>query len=144
MALWSGEKKKENQEDAPLDKRRRIGMGKAAGAPNAGARTREAFAELNAGGQEVEREAGVGGAEFTRGDVDALLGEKIKTKNKFDYKVMLVDSWWGWGEKDGCFLHLSLLGGRFVVVMTGQMRADGRLRQEAEGLPQMVRRARFL
>lgn len=88
-----GEKKKENQEDAPLDKRRRIGMGKMAGAPNAGARTREAFAELNAG-QEVrepapaEREAGAGGAEFTMEDVDALLGEKIKVKNKFDYKVM--------------------------------------------------------
>lgn len=76
--------------DEAVDKRRKIGLGKMVGPANSG-RTRQAFSVVN-GGQEnggPPSSAGseCGGIEFTKEDVEALLNEKMKGKNKFNLKV---------------------------------------------------------
>ncbi|KAF5742204.1 Kinesin 1 [Tripterygium wilfordii] len=86
--------KKEAADGIPLDKRRRIGAGKVAGAGTTG-RTRQAFAAVN-NRQDVPAAADVGNNEdlqsgsfeFTKEEVEALLSEKPKAK-KFDLKAKL-------------------------------------------------------
>ncbi|ERM99862.1 hypothetical protein AMTR_s00098p00155820 [Amborella trichopoda] len=88
--------KKENIDEVPVDKRQKIGRdmfgtGKMAGAQ---LRTRQAFSVVNSG-EEISdhtngglgnRNMDCNSVEFRREDVDALLNEKMKGKNKFDYK----------------------------------------------------------
>ncbi|XP_042490164.1 kinesin-like protein KIN-14C isoform X2 [Macadamia integrifolia] len=83
--------KKDNIDEIPIDKRRKIGSGKMVGPANSG-RTRQAFSVVNAG-QDLAAgypastaSSECGGIEFTLEDVEALLNEKMKGKNKFDYK----------------------------------------------------------
>lgn len=64
-----------------------------AGTATATLRTRQAFTIVN-GGQDLCPDSAPpsttgsdGALEFTREDVDALMSEKVKTKNKFNYKV---------------------------------------------------------
>ncbi|KAJ4976983.1 hypothetical protein NE237_002089 [Protea cynaroides] len=84
--------RKDNPDEVPIDKRRKIGSGKMVGQANSG-RTRLAFSVVNAG-QDLASTADpsstasseCGGVEFTVEDVEALLNEKMKGKNKFDYK----------------------------------------------------------
>ncbi|KAL6313978.1 hypothetical protein AAG906_011709 [Vitis piasezkii] len=76
-------------DEVAVDKRRKIGLGKMVGPANSG-RTRQAFSVVN-GGQEnggPPSSAGseCGGIEFTKEDVEALLNEKMKGKNKFNLK----------------------------------------------------------
>lgn len=79
-----------------VDKRQKIGISKMVGPAN-GSRTRQAFTVVNggldlhmAGGPGPGSSAGseCGSVEFTREDVEALLNEKMKTKNKFNLKVI--------------------------------------------------------
>lgn len=87
--------KKENLEEIPLDKRRKVGIGKMVGQAN-NVRSRQVFSVVNAGhdlnsgdlmanGNSDCGSSG-GGVELTREDVEALLNERMKGKNKFDYK----------------------------------------------------------
>lgn len=65
-------------------------------APNTGTRaqTRQAFSVVN-GGQDLPPTSGpqsnpgsdCGAVEFSKEDVEALLNEKLRIKNKFNYKV---------------------------------------------------------
>ncbi|XP_058091957.1 kinesin-like protein KIN-14D [Magnolia sinica] len=87
--------KKENLDVIPpLDKRQKVGVGKMVGPAN-GVRGRQVFSVVNAAqalsGNDLmangSSECGSsGGFEFTREDVEALLNEKMKGKNKFDHK----------------------------------------------------------
>ncbi|KAG9454248.1 hypothetical protein H6P81_007152 [Aristolochia fimbriata] len=86
--------KKENIDEIPVDKRRKIGVGKMVGQPNT-VRARQAFSVVNSGqdlshvGADGASDCGsaVGITEFTREEVETLLNEKkLKGKNKFDYK----------------------------------------------------------
>ncbi|KAJ0972431.1 hypothetical protein J5N97_020390 [Dioscorea zingiberensis] len=92
--------KKENAlDEAPLDKRRKIVVGKMV-APSTNLRGRSVLSAVNAGpnlGHGADRKTAAvvgsdggssgGGIEFTsREDVDRLLSEKMKGKNKNDYK----------------------------------------------------------
>ncbi|OVA13153.1 Kinesin [Macleaya cordata] len=84
--------KKDNFDEIPLDKRRKIGSAKMVGQANSG-RTRQAFSVVNVAQDLSMRSdsAGNGGSEcgsveFTKEDVEALVNEKMKGKNKFDYK----------------------------------------------------------
>ncbi|XXG59350.1 hypothetical protein AAC387_Pa04g1452 [Persea americana] len=85
--------KKENLDEIPVDKRRRVGVGKMVGQAN-GVRSRQVFSVVNAGADLGDPVANGnsdcgssgGGVEFTKEDVEALLNEKMKGKNKFDYK----------------------------------------------------------
>ncbi|KAL2476219.1 Kinesin-1 [Abeliophyllum distichum] len=80
-------------DEVSVDKRRRIGNMKMPA--NTGTRTlnRQAFSVVN-GGQDVSQTAGppstagsdCGVIEFSKEDVEALLHEKLKVKNKFNYK----------------------------------------------------------
>ncbi|WOL03427.1 kinesin-5-like isoform X4 [Canna indica] len=88
-------KRKENLDEAPLDKRRRVAVGKPT-APAANTRARQVLSSVNAcsdpvaHGNPVEGSdgaSGAGGVEFSsREDVERLLGEKMKGKNKNDFK----------------------------------------------------------
>lgn len=89
-------KKFDLDEVVPVDKRRKIGVGKMVGAAaNNGRITRQAFSVVN-GGQDLAPPTGGGPAsnagsdcgviEFTKEDVEALLNEKMKAKNKFNLK----------------------------------------------------------
>ncbi|CAK9142310.1 unnamed protein product [Ilex paraguariensis] len=79
-------------DEVSVDKRRKIGVGKMVGSTNT-SRTRQAFTVVN-GGQDlaaVVRPASNAGSdcgslEFTKEDVEALLSEKMKTKNKYNIK----------------------------------------------------------
>ncbi|XP_077253991.1 kinesin-like protein KIN-14D [Tasmannia lanceolata] len=87
--------RKENLDEIPVDKRRKIGISKMVGPAN-NVRTRQAFSVVNSGpdlggGRDptanATSECGSGGSvEFTREDVESLLNEKMKGKNKFDHK----------------------------------------------------------
>ncbi|XP_010931849.1 kinesin-like protein KIN-14H isoform X2 [Elaeis guineensis] len=91
--------KKDNLDEAPVDKRRKIGVGKMVG-PATNLRARQVLSTVNAGpnpGGHGDHAAGTapssdagsngGGIEFgSREDVERLLGEKMKGKNKNDYK----------------------------------------------------------
>ncbi|KAG1365370.1 kinesin-like protein KIN-14H [Cocos nucifera] len=91
--------KKDNLDEAPVDKRRKIGVGKMVG-PATNPRARQVLSTVNAGpnpGGHGDHAAGTapssdggsngGGVEFgSRDDVERLLGEKMKGKNKNDYK----------------------------------------------------------
>ncbi|PSS16235.1 Kinesin-like protein [Actinidia chinensis var. chinensis] len=74
------------------DKRRKIGVSKMVGPAN-GVRARQAFSVVN-GGQDLALASGpssnagseCGIVEFTKEDIEALLNEKIKTKNRFNLK----------------------------------------------------------
>ncbi|KAL5972829.1 hypothetical protein ACLOJK_039635 [Asimina triloba] len=86
--------KKENLDEIPpFDKRRKVGLGKMVGPAN-GVRGRQVFQVVNAGQDPGNDPAAngtsecgsSGGIEFTREDVEVLLNEKMKGKNKFDYK----------------------------------------------------------
>ncbi|XAR67490.1 Minus-end-directed kinesin ATPase [Bertholletia excelsa] len=75
-------------EEASTDKWRRIGASKMVGPAN-GSRARHAFSVVN-GGQDP-RPASIAGSdcssiEFTKEDVEALVNEKMRTKNKFNLK----------------------------------------------------------
>ncbi|KAL8506117.1 hypothetical protein ACS0TY_017108 [Phlomoides rotata] len=80
-------------DEVSVDKRRRIGNLKMA--PNTGTRaqTRQAFSVVN-GGQDLPPTSGpqsnsgsnCGVVEFSKEDVEALLNEKLRIKNKFNYK----------------------------------------------------------
>lgn len=81
-------------DEGSVDKRQKIGISKMVGPAN-GSRTRQAFTVVNggldlhmAGGPGPGSSAGseCGSVEFTREDVEALLNEKMKTKNKFNLK----------------------------------------------------------
>ncbi|XP_058072886.1 kinesin-like protein KIN-14D [Magnolia sinica] len=84
---------KENIEEIPpLDKRRKIGIGKMVGPANS-TRHRQAFSAINAGQDTADPTAagisdcGSGASvEFTKEMIESLLNEKMKGKNKFDYK----------------------------------------------------------
>ncbi|KAA8526931.1 hypothetical protein F0562_008840 [Nyssa sinensis] len=84
--------KKCSVDETSVDKRQKIGFAKMVGPAN-GSRTRLAFSVVN-GGQDLTAAGGpasnsgseCGGIEFTREDVEALLNEKMKTKNKFNLK----------------------------------------------------------
>ncbi|KAK1304895.1 Kinesin-5 [Acorus calamus] len=86
----SPSRKKENLDEPPLDKRRKIG-GKMVGPANAAGRAqRQVFSDVNA---DPNQTAGSGASdcggdrvEFTREDVVALLNEKMKAKDKLNYK----------------------------------------------------------
>ncbi|KAI5590658.1 hypothetical protein POPTR_004G031600v4 [Populus trichocarpa] len=82
--------KKEGVESIPLDKRRRIGMGRTGGATNA---ERKPFGSVNKKldvaatsdvGSCVEG-SDCGNVEFTKEEIDALVNERLKMK-KFDHK----------------------------------------------------------
>ncbi|XP_008778969.2 kinesin-like protein KIN-14H isoform X1 [Phoenix dactylifera] len=91
--------KKENLDEAPVDKRRKIGVGRMV-CPATNPRARQVLSTVNAGpnpGGHGDHGAGAApssdggssgsGVEFTsREDVERLLGEKMKGKNKNDYK----------------------------------------------------------
>ncbi|KZV56429.1 kinesin-3 [Dorcoceras hygrometricum] len=91
------ESKNQNKPPSPthvsVDKRRRIGNSKMA--PNTGARAqpRQAFSIVN-GGQDLPHNSGptsnsgseCGVIEFTKEDVEVLLTEKPRVKNKYNYK----------------------------------------------------------
>ncbi|EHA8587297.1 kinesin-like protein KIN-14H [Cocos nucifera] len=97
--IRSPSNKKENLDEAPVDKRRKIGIGKMV-CPATNPRARQVLSTVNAGpnpgwhgdhgtGAAPSSEGGSsgGGVEFaSRGDVERLLGEKMKGKNKNDYK----------------------------------------------------------
>ncbi|KAF9611774.1 hypothetical protein IFM89_034972 [Coptis chinensis] len=83
-------------DEIPLDKRRKIGPGKMVGQTGGGTRSnRQAFADVsmrsdpnnnnnnNNGSSDC---GGDGIIQFTKEDVESLLNEKMKGKNKFDYK----------------------------------------------------------
>ncbi|KAK6154392.1 hypothetical protein DH2020_008640 [Rehmannia glutinosa] len=80
-------------DEVSVDKRRRIGSTKMP--PNTGTRTqtRQAFSVVN-GGQDLPPTSGppsnsgsdCGVLEFSKEDVEALLSEKLRIKNKFNYK----------------------------------------------------------
>ncbi|CAK7350899.1 unnamed protein product [Dovyalis caffra] len=82
--------KKEGVEGIPLDKRRRIGMGRTGGATNA---DRKPFGSVNRKQDVVATSDAVSSAEgsdsgnfeFTKEEVDALVNERLKMK-KFDHK----------------------------------------------------------
>lgn len=83
-------------EEVPLDKRRRIGMGKMVGPTTNSARSRSVLSAVNTalhppGNDPACSDGGSsagGGMEFScRDDVERLLNEKMKGKNKTDYKV---------------------------------------------------------
>lgn len=67
------------------------------GTATAAIRARQAFSVVN-GGQDLSPNSAppsnagseCGGIEFTREDVEALLSEKLKAKNKFNYKVRFL------------------------------------------------------
>ncbi|KAL8498450.1 hypothetical protein ACS0TY_021687 [Phlomoides rotata] len=69
-------------DEVSVDKRRRIGNPKMA--PNTGTRaqTRQAFSVVN-GGQDLPPTSAI---MFSKEDVEALLNEKLRIKNKFNYK----------------------------------------------------------
>lgn len=77
------------------DKGQRLGFEKMVGTANNG-RLRLAFSLVN-GSQDLGPNSApvsnagseCGGIEFTREDVEALVNEKMKYKNKFNYKVSL-------------------------------------------------------
>ncbi|CAL5341807.1 hypothetical protein CsSME_00026283 [Camellia sinensis var. sinensis] len=79
-------------DEVSVDKRRKIGFSKMVGPAN-GSRTRQAFSVVN-GGQDLAPANGTasnagsdcGSVEFTREEVEGLLNEKMKTKNKFNLK----------------------------------------------------------
>ncbi|KAF8414066.1 hypothetical protein HHK36_002065 [Tetracentron sinense] len=83
--------KKDGGDEVPIDKRRKIGVGRMVGQANSG-RTRQAFSAVNVG-QDLANtgdpagcgSSDCGGIEFTKEDVEALLNEKIKGR-KFDIK----------------------------------------------------------
>ncbi|XP_019703067.1 kinesin-like protein KIN-14H isoform X1 [Elaeis guineensis] len=91
--------KKENLDEAPVDKRRKIGIGKMV-CPATNPRARQMLSTVNAGpnpGGHGDHGTGAaptsdggssgGGVEFaSREDVERVLGEKMKGKNKNDYK----------------------------------------------------------
>ncbi|XP_010247011.1 PREDICTED: kinesin-like protein KIN-14D [Nelumbo nucifera] len=84
--------KKDSIDEVPIDKRRKIGSGKMVGPATTG-RTRQAFSVVNAGQDPAvtsdyisNASSDCGGIEFTKEVVEALLNEKMKGKNKFDYK----------------------------------------------------------
>ncbi|XP_038973079.1 kinesin-like protein KIN-14H isoform X1 [Phoenix dactylifera] len=91
--------KKENLDEAPVDKRRKIRVGRMV-CPATNPHARQVLSTVNAGpnpGGHGDHGAGAapssdggssgGGVEFTsREDVERLLGEKMKGKNKNDYK----------------------------------------------------------
>lgn len=54
-------------------------------------RSRQVFSVVNAGTDLSDCGSSGGGVEFTREDVESLLNEKMKGKNKFDYKVGVVN-----------------------------------------------------
>lgn len=74
-----------------------MGVGKMVGQANS-VRSRQVFSVVNAGADLGDPVANGnsdcgssgGGVEFTKEDVEALLNEKMKGKNKFDYKVDVV------------------------------------------------------
>ncbi|XAR56635.1 Minus-end-directed kinesin ATPase [Bertholletia excelsa] len=79
-------------DEASLGKRRKIGVPKMVGQAN-GNRGRQAFAVVNGGQDLAPATATAGNAgsecgtlEFTREDVEALMNEKMKAKNKFNLK----------------------------------------------------------
>ncbi|XP_022877512.1 kinesin-like protein KIN-14N [Olea europaea var. sylvestris] len=80
-------------DEVQVDKRRRIGNMKMLANTGTRALTRQAFSVVN-GAQDVSQTAGppstassdCGVIEFTKEDVEALLHEKLKVKNKFNYK----------------------------------------------------------
>uniref|UniRef100_A0A5B6ZFD7 Kinesin-like protein n=1 Tax=Davidia involucrata TaxID=16924 RepID=A0A5B6ZFD7_DAVIN len=79
-------------DEASVNKRRTIGVAKMVGPAN-GSRTRQAFSVVN-GGQDLTAAGGpasnagsdCSGIEFTKEDVELLLSEKMKAKNKFNLK----------------------------------------------------------
>nr|XP_009393338.1 PREDICTED: kinesin-5-like isoform X3 [Musa acuminata subsp. malaccensis] len=89
-------KRKENVDEASLDKRRRVVAGKTGASPND--RGRQVLSAVNAGPDPVGNRDQVAPAEGSDGgnvaaiefesreDVERLLGEKMKGKNKNDYK----------------------------------------------------------
>ncbi|KAK1324416.1 Kinesin-1 [Acorus calamus] len=82
--------KKENLDEPPLDKRRKIG-GKMVGPANAAGRAqRQVFSDVNADPNQTTgsgaSDCGGDRVEFTREDVVALLNEKMKAKDKLNYK----------------------------------------------------------
>lgn len=85
--------KKDNFDEIPVDKRRKIGGTKMVGQAASG-RTRQAFSVVNVAQDLSMRSdsAGNGGSDygsvdFSKEDVEALLNEKMKGKYKSDYKV---------------------------------------------------------
>ncbi|XP_042482259.1 kinesin-like protein KIN-14C isoform X2 [Macadamia integrifolia] len=80
--------RKDNVDEVPIDKRRKIGSGKMVGQPASSGRTRQVFTVVNSG-QDLATAcdpASTAGVEFTLEEVEALLNEKMKGKTKFDYK----------------------------------------------------------
>ena len=82
-------------DEAPLDKRRKIGAGRMLGTRGVG-RGRQAFVSINnqqdlGSASEITGTEGPegGSIEFTKEEVEALLNEKIRAK-KFDTKVVLI------------------------------------------------------
>ncbi|CAL9116197.1 unnamed protein product [Musa acuminata var. zebrina] len=101
MKLWVApdpplQRRKENVDEASLDKRRRVVAGKTGASPND--RGRQVLSAVNAGPDPVGNRDQVAPAEGSDGgnvaaiefesreDVERLLGEKMKGKNKNDYK----------------------------------------------------------
>ncbi|XP_038689461.1 kinesin-like protein KIN-14C [Tripterygium wilfordii] len=124
--------KKEAADGIPLDKRRRVGVGKLAGAGTTG-RTREAFTAVN-NRQEVPAAADVGSnegsesgsIEFTKEEVEELLLEKPKAK-KFDLKAKLE-------QLTGHNKRLRLCIRWFQQVEEGHLLEEGKLRNALESL----------
>lgn len=82
-------------DDDSIDKRRKIGAIKMVGHISSSSRGRQAFSIVNGGsGQDPAPSVGpssnagseCGGIEFTKEDIEALLSEKMKAKNKFSLK----------------------------------------------------------
>ncbi|KAL2931148.1 Kinesin-like protein KIN-14C [Bienertia sinuspersici] len=86
--------KKEEREEIPFDKRRKVGGGTRLTGPTAASRGRQVLSTVNSNNQDSASDAASSVAEvsenveFTKEEVDALLNEKIKGK-KFDLKGKL-------------------------------------------------------
>ncbi|XP_072986443.1 kinesin-like protein KIN-14N [Typha latifolia] len=80
--------RKENLDEAPADKRRKVAVGKMVGAAN-NIRSRSVLSAVNGGVGDPAAAAAAVNQEIefnSREDVERLLGEKMKGKNKNDFK----------------------------------------------------------
>lgn len=88
-----------SDEEGFVNRRRHsIGGGSKMAGPAHGIRNnRQVFSVVNGGAQDLAATNGSNagsdyGGDFTKDEVDALLNEKMKTKNKFNLKVVLFGS----------------------------------------------------
>lgn len=122
--------KKDNMDEVPLDKRRKIGTGRMLGTRGVG-RGRQAFAAIN-NQQDLGAPSGMtstegpecGTIEFTKEEVEALLNEKIKAK-KFDTKGKME-------QMDGHIKKLKLCIKWFQQHEEGQLVEQGKLQNALE------------